>query len=60
MQICMCLVMIKIVTFYALLSLIVLNHNFYILELIDLMENTEMSFAKLKLTPWCLIFHFLA
>lgn len=46
----------RVVKFCAfLLSLIILNHNFYILQPIDLMENTEMNSAKLKLNPWCLI-----
>lgn len=46
----------RVVKFCAfLLSLIILNHNFYILQPIDLMENTKMNSAKLKLNPWCLI-----
>lgn len=46
----------RVVKFCAfLLSLIILNHNFYILQPIDLVENTEVNSAKLKLNPWCLI-----
>lgn len=42
----------KLLKFWVfLLPLIILSHNFYILESMDLTGNTKMDFAKLKSTP---------